>query len=143
MHSRSLKTTDPRAHEHAETENVGFPTTRQASRAQSAKRHEVFGQCHEGWAASCQDLTCEDDFRTLGGIGGKPFVLSTYTLDAQLVRYIGSTFRLSNFVNYGIPYSNIVPMPFLLLNKFLVNILPRLAHGTLCIELVGLHLFTK
>ena len=52
----------------------------------------------------------------MGGWGGTFRVLNVHL--RRLVRYIGSTFRLSNFVNNGTPYSNIVPMRFLLLNNF-------------------------
>ena len=39
----------------AGTEHVGFSPTRQTSLAPSAKRREVFGESHEGWAASYQE----------------------------------------------------------------------------------------
>ena len=39
------------------TEHVGFSPTRKTSRAPSGKRHKVFGESHEGWAASyCEPL---------------------------------------------------------------------------------------
>ena len=37
---------------YAGTEHVGFSPTRQTLLAPSAKRREVFGESHEGWAAS-------------------------------------------------------------------------------------------
>ena len=46
IYDRSHITVDPRVLAIAGTEHVGFSSTRQTSRAQSAKRREVFGESH-------------------------------------------------------------------------------------------------
>ena len=55
MRSRSLETIAPSHPYHAGTEHVGFSPTGLTPTVSSAKRLEVFGESHEGWAASCTE----------------------------------------------------------------------------------------
>ena len=55
MHGRSRTAIGPRELAYAGTEHVGFSPTRQTMLGPSAKRCEVLGESHEGWAASYKE----------------------------------------------------------------------------------------
>ena len=63
-----------RSHDHgpsppynAGTEHVGFSPTRQTLLAPSPKRREVFGESHEGWAASYKEPLVRRTFLHIDG----------------------------------------------------------------------------